>query len=434
MNMIRQSRYTFLIHKDDNHLIYNAVHNMFLRVDEATFTIIKNIQHLDNTANKETIKKLRELGIITTEDEDNNYVENLKLKYLTHSFSKENLGITLVPTIACNLVCPYCFEENKPKGMMGEETCESVLKFIEDHSFARNLFLTWFGGEPMLGSKIMSYFLHNIEKLKEIKLVRHSIVTNGTLLNKERCKIFHDVPLDSIQITLDGTRNTHNKKRIYPDGTGTYDKIINNLLYFAEDFPKTGIAIRVNIDKNNAHEFKEVKDEIQSLLPNKKNLFVYPGILKACGKKKTDSPFLLNNDIKRINEEAAKEGESIDYPEFSFFGCGATNISSYVIGPRGELYKCWQDVGKREKEIGSIFNSNYSNLNLLNKYMLHGSHILDPNCAKCPVLPICDKDCAYDRIENIFEGGDKELCSLYKEEEYLKDRLYLYYKSHIERN
>lgn len=44
---------------------------------------------------------------------------------------------------------------------------------------------------------------------------------------------------------------------------------------------------------------------------------------------------------------------------------------------------------------------------------------------KCPILPICDSNCANDRLMNLYHGADKELCCAYKENDYslLKERL-----------
>ena len=36
--------------------------------------------------------------------------------------------------------------------------------------------------------------------------------------------------------------------------------------------------------------------------------------------------------------------------------CSANSSSSFVIGPNGELYKCWEDVGKRSMIIGSVLD------------------------------------------------------------------------------
>ena len=60
------------------------------------------------------------------------------------------MRLTLVPTIACNLRCPYCFEKSKPKGVISNETCDKIIDFIKRDKRNPCLDLNWFGGEPLL--------------------------------------------------------------------------------------------------------------------------------------------------------------------------------------------------------------------------------------------------------------------------------------------
>lgn len=285
----------------------------------------------------------------------------------------------------------------------------------------------------MLGTKIMERFMGKIKELSEdLQLVHHGIITNGTLLDSSRWGVFKEYPLNSLQVTLDGKKPTHDKKRIRPDGQGTFDVIMENLNKFAGEFPDTSISVRVNIDKNNADEFMDVYDYVKQLFPEKKNLFVYPGIIKGCGTEGIDSPFLKNQDIARIRDKMIERGYPISYPQHCIGGCCATSLSSYVIGPKGEIYKCWMDLGKKERETGNVSDRKYTNMPLLGKYMLYGSHVMTPECWKCPLLPICSNDCAHERLENMEKKADNDLCCIYKDNnEALLDSMYRFYKSHI---
>lgn len=54
------------------------------------------------------------------------------------------------------------------------------------------------------------------------------MTTNGTLLNKEIIKFLVENNI-FITVSLDGPKNMHDRYRIFPNGRGTYDIIINNL-------------------------------------------------------------------------------------------------------------------------------------------------------------------------------------------------------------
>ena len=51
-----------------------------------------------------------------------------------------------------------------------------------------------------------------------------------------------------VQVTIDGTKDVHNRRRKLKGGGETFDKIIKNIKYASEYLR---IAIRINLDKGN---------------------------------------------------------------------------------------------------------------------------------------------------------------------------------------
>ncbi len=419
--MIRKSRFSFLFKFEELFFVYNTASNCLLKIDKETYDFIETVSAngLDDIISfpHNIAKELKSQRFISTEKEDDEIVDAIRVKNIVDSYSTEVLGLTIAPTLSCNLCCPYCFERNKPTGVASYETCDKIIDFIKRHRKARKLYITWFGGEPLLCPDKIEYLLGKIKDLDNIDLAYQSIVTNGTLLTSENWGIFRDYYFNNVQITLDGKKNTHNQKRFFKKGSGTFDTIINNLKSFVEEFPEVEISIRINIDKTNSCEFIDVFKMIAEIFKGKKNINVYPGIIKNCGAKSSDSVFLNNSDIARLIEEHVTEGIKIKFPQHRWTSCGASCLYSYVVGPKGELYKCWEDIGHETREIGNVYSRNFTNPALFNKYMLYGSHYSSTECMKCSVLPICSKDCPHDRLANLFEGTEKELCCVYKNDE-----------------
>ena len=438
MDNIRKSRYCFLINKDDTYLVYLSSTNSFYKINSYVADLIDktniDVADIDKEDNSDEIKSLRKLKILTTETEDNNLADLLRIKFLMHSYSKESLGLVIAPTLACNLRCPYCFEKHKRHGLMDAKTCDSVIDFINSHTFAKTFSLTWYGGEPLLGADAIRRILSKIGEVKDIKLTSHGMVTNATLLTGKNIELFREHPLDSLQVTLDGAQPTHDTKRIYADGRGSYTDIMRNLKEYTAAYPDTNISIRVNIDKDNADQFMTVYDTIKDMFPDKRNISVYPGIITGCGKKEQGSPLLMNADVVAVKAKFRKCGYPQEYPHTSEWGCMATCLTGYLIGPEGEIYKCWEDVGDETMVVGNIFDKKYTNMPLLAKYMLHGSHILEEECQMCPFLPICSNDCAHNRVSNKFNGTEYELCSIYKGNDFsaLSALLHDYYLKFVE--
>ena len=44
------------------------------------------------------------------------------------------------------------------------------------------------------------------------------------------------------------------------------------------------------------------------------------------------------------------------FPQRQMQGCILTRRNAFVIGPQGEMYKCWDDVGIPERVVGTVDN------------------------------------------------------------------------------
>lgn len=55
------------------------------------------------------------------------------------------------------------------------------------------------------------------------------MVTNGYLLTDDKARMLRELGIRHLQITLDGSKKTHDSRRFLLGGKPTYDTIINNL-------------------------------------------------------------------------------------------------------------------------------------------------------------------------------------------------------------
>ncbi|MFR2168114.1 MAG: radical SAM protein [Coprococcus sp.] len=74
------------------------------------------------------------------------------------------MNITIYPTQACNARCFYCFEQKEQKYWMTEETADEVVDYItRTLSVDNELVFRWFGGEPLLGEKIIDRIITGVD-------------------------------------------------------------------------------------------------------------------------------------------------------------------------------------------------------------------------------------------------------------------------------
>ncbi len=153
---------------------------------------------------------------------------------------------------SCNLNCSYCFEKTKKNVLMSEEVAEKSLKLLFDnaqHNIENgvsdkndtSVHITGFGGEPLLNFNVLKSTLDkSIEYTKNFDIpFSCSIITNGTIMTKEisdYLKYFNEINGIGIQISVDGTKESHDFYRVYHDGRGSFDQIEKNLPLFKAIF------------------------------------------------------------------------------------------------------------------------------------------------------------------------------------------------------
>ncbi len=89
-------------------------------------------------------------------------------------------------------------------------------------------------------------------------------------------------------------------------------------------------------------------------------------------------------------------------------------MNNYVIGPEGSIYKCWVDIGKKNKTLGNVNDLNSFDSALLAEYLLGTNKYADPKCLECFLFPVCDGGCGVFRLEHKFSGKDYNECPIDK--------------------
>ncbi|MDD5922535.1 MAG: radical SAM protein [Eubacteriales bacterium] len=111
---------------------------------------------------------------------------------------------------------------------MSEDVIDSVFsqlkKYIDEGRRIDSLYL--FGGEPLLRTnrKIVEYICSNARKLG----IPISCISNGYDLD-EYIDLILDYNFQTVQITIDGTKETHDSRRFLTGGQGTFDRILKNV-------------------------------------------------------------------------------------------------------------------------------------------------------------------------------------------------------------
>lgn len=433
------SRYSYFFKTSKSvYLAYSSKTNCFMELSKQLFeTLIQKIKdqsyEIPHGIPKNTLDILEHEGIICGCNDDDDYV--IKSQFITQSVQHDTskLNLVLVPTLNCNFNCPYCFENGKRAKIMSDDTINHLINFIKELGGTKELTITWYGGEPLLAFPVIKKILNRISQESSIKIVKHSMITNGYLINDKVIKLFQEYPLDSIQITLDGTKERHNKLRaLKANNAPTYNRIIENIGLVANNLTNTELHVRVNIDKNNANDFFQIYDEFKTKFNNNSNIIVYPGIIRLENEEKTNviEPAFGRWDTAYLLYELYSKGilKGDVYPSHRVAKtCCAMCVNSYIIGPMGEIYKCWNDVSDESKVIGHIDQHEIENKTLYYRYHEGCAWYNDPVCKSCFFLPICNGKCAWYNERNIYHGANFNLCQCLQKAPGLLDKCLEYY-------
>lgn len=408
-----------------NILFYSKTASVNLAYNILTGTLIELEEDLYNKVSKyskdpskkefdsDEISFFKEHKFIVDSDQDE--LNKIRLNLLRSRFSKKVLKLTIAPTYHCNFNCTYCFEENRPPVYMKEEVETSIIEYIKNSKESEVISICWYGGEPLMAKPIINSITNKIISLG--KPFDATLITNGYLLDSDFIKKIESLQITSLQITIDGNRQTHNSYRPHILERDSFSRIVNNVRELSKQAPPNiKISIRVNIDKNNSSEFADVYKLIKSIDPN---INIYPAFIFR--NVQDEQCFINNKDrFDFLQNLYWNQGIYIDniVPQINLTSCMMRSEGDLLIGPQGELYKCWEHLGAKDKCIGNILNKDkiIDNIEFLSRCMLCADYFEDPICLQCKYFPICNGGCSNHRIKN--HSKDRSLntstCSVLK--------------------
>lgn len=419
-----KSIYTITFERESRYYLFNSQTLLFCEISEQTYEALENRSY--SALSPSTLEFLRKHKVLVSKEEKDLFYLDRMSRHNADSYNQEVMGLVIAPTTHCNFDCPYCFEQKSNTKFMSSDVEAELINFIKRHNNLKSMDLTWYGGEPLLAfSNIKSIWDKIKTEFPQLKIVGHSIVTNGWLVNDEFIAFCKYSNLNSIQITLDGTSENHNKTRCLKNGAPTFEQIYNNIVKLAKSLPEAKISVRVNINRDNFKDYAVVSNQLNK--ENLKNISTYPGFIRE---ETQDNKTFVYNSFCGASCHNFYKMTSTQGVDFNFFpklsnskGCMIDTAQAYLIGPEGEIYKCWNDLGHTDRIVGSIFKETYPNRLRLHRYLNETSPFSDAKCKDCSVFPICDGGCGHYRYRNKFEGGEYNICTRFKNRNVLEESL-----------
>jgi uncharacterized protein len=428
------SKYNILSKSEKyGYLLFNTMSLAFIRINEQDIDMWKKLRETpDSYTNFQNYDFLIKARILVDDQEDdlNVYLADV----LKNRYNSSDMALTILPTRGCNFGCIYCYEQDRPNVLMNEQTEKAIVKFVCSNSNLKRLSVVWYGGEPLLNFDSMVRLTKMFKQLN----IEYSakIVSNGYLLTKEKADLMKDLAIRNIQITFDGSEEIHNQRRFLLGGQPTYRKIMDNLKYLLSINKEITIDIRTNIDRRNKDDYNKFYQDFKSEI-NDKRVTMYPGFVSDLLSSECVSPeFNISEGgykaqfILDIFDKYGIEIKSF-LPKYRRHSCVASKYFAFVVGPEGELYKCWRMVGNQKETIGNVNDGSFDMVKF-SKYLIGADYTLDSKCLQCEFITLCGGGCPLVRMRNKYEKISLNHCCPEKThmEQLMELRYEMFVKSH----
>lgn len=408
---MKASRYNFFAKRLDGRVTaFNAVSGALGTLSEAALRLYeKTLENgTDNLSEQEAVvlSEMEKANFVVPREMDE--LKALQVEMNRRRYDSSVLGLTIMPTSACNLQCRYCYEKAADK-KMSPETVRQLHQFVRENLYqAKRLEVTWYGGEPLLEKETIYELSAEFKNICNEQNCSYSagIITNGLLLDRETARRLAEVcAVGYCQVTLDGPRDVHDARRPLKNGGGSFETILNNL---REASRYLKINVRINIDRDNEENYLELLDDLDAL---KDGVKLHIGMVEPIGRAKVciDTASKCLDDEKTAEKqvqfyrEASKRGFRPQFylvPANVFGLCAAEIDRAFVVEPDGSLQKCWVTVGDEKERVGHIESGIPMSPRLL-KWVSFDPVIMHAECRDCKVLPLCYGNCAYRALDKI---------------------------------
>jgi len=347
------------------------------------------------------IKYLTDRGFLVPKG--TNEFRQIQLGFGQMHYRNDVLDLILLASEDCNFRCSYCYEEFK-RGTMLPSVREGIKKLIEKRApNLRHLTIGWFGGEPLYGFKAiedLGPFFAEITNRYSIQFVSH-MTTNAYLLTPDVAEKLLAWKVFFYQVTLDGMRAQHDKKRPARDGSGTFDTIISNLRALKQREEKFRVRLRVNYDYENYPHLEELLSLLEDTFEHDPRFIVaFHAVGKWGGANDENLTVCPLDEGKAMRERlrhlAISKGLGTPGTLRDMNGAGknvcyAARPYNFTIAADGKVMKCTVALDKHDYNIvGQVTPDGEFNLNVENlARWVEPSFESDPVCQKCVLLSTC---------------------------------------------
>jgi uncharacterized protein len=383
---------------------------------------------------------LREAGfVVDGEDEDAALRERALAEWRAEA-ARTSTQLVVVPSFGCNLACTYCYQElfdPTSSGLIRPEVIDAFFAYVDRHHLraAVKPYVTLFGGEPLRDTPAHHERIARFLSGARDRGLKLAAVTNGHDL-LSYVEALSTGPVKEVQVTLDGPRAVHDRRRPHAGGGGTFDRIVAGIdALVAAGVP---VNLRVVADRENLPALPELAAFAASRgwldLPASRFKTQVGRNYELFGCASRQDRGALYDRVELWAEylrlaEAHPELRRFHRPRFhglghlaetgelpapNFDACPAAK-TEWAFGPDGSVYGCTATVAHPAHRLGRFFPVEERDEAAIARWSGRSTLTL-PGCQGCALAPVCGGGCgavAWNRAGTPLETDCRPVRELY---------------------
>jgi uncharacterized protein len=225
----------------------------------------------------------------------------------------------------------------------------------------KHLNVSWFGGEPLLARDLMEEILLHVQELRTrtaSMTFASDVTTNAFFLSRPAFERLLELGVTVYQISFDGPREWHDRKRILANGSGTFDRVWNNVCAMRDVTGDFSVLVRVHVDAENHEAVPEFIDQFAATFGKDPRFKLFLRTLARYGGPNDGCLSVLEGErgrsiVTRLRQYAAEKGLAPFIPDGHTI-CYASKGNSFLVRADGRLNKCTIALDNPQNTVGRL--------------------------------------------------------------------------------
>ncbi len=266
--------------------------------------------------------------------------------------------LVLEVTQKCNLRCKYCvYSESYPgvRGYNPQDMSEDTALKVIDLYFSllregraynpyREPSIGFYGGEPLLSFELIKTCItHVVENYKDFNPY-FVMTTNSTLLSEDMVAFLSKYNCE-IVLSIDGPKEEHDRNRVFPDGKGSFDIIMEKVKSMGGGLKAYSQSVHdLKTDIGKVHEFfcgddvpiLSGADLVSSKIPN-----TYYDRFSVSDQKMHEERLakMYDYQIEKVKREGGRKRKRDGKDKVSLYDLNLMNLIVSILSRRIGKYK-----------------------------------------------------------------------------------------------